>query len=121
MYSGHMTQPVEVILKDGSLNAGESCLRENLIVGDAVLTTVVKDSSKLCLLEALKTFDFPMIQSSCLSSIQKSGEDHGPKDYGFGSYGKAMFVEDPVSECFICILLRSLLQVTLFDDTAMIG
>lgn len=45
-----MTCPVEGMLKDGNLDAGESYLREDLIIDDAILPTDAKDSSDLHLM-----------------------------------------------------------------------
>lgn len=54
MHSGHMAQQVEAMLKYGSFTAGERHPRDDLVVGDAILPTHVKDSSEHCLLELLQ-------------------------------------------------------------------
>lgn len=55
--SGHVTYPVEAIVKDVSFAPAQRSPRENLIFGDAVLSTDARYTSELRLLEPLQTFD----------------------------------------------------------------
>lgn len=43
---------------------------EDLVVGDAILPTDSKDSTKLSLLDLLQMFDVPMIQSPCFTAYR---------------------------------------------------
>lgn len=71
-----MTWLAEALFKDGSLYAGEKLPREDLVVGDSVLPTDVKDFSELYLLKPLQTFDVLTIQTPGLTIIQNGGEYH---------------------------------------------
>lgn len=87
-HSEHVTHLAEVMLKDGRLNAGERYLREDLIVGDTVFLTDVKDSLELRMLELFQMFNVLMIQNPRLASVQEGGEeDHSPEDHDFLFYG----------------------------------
>lgn len=70
------------MLNDGNLDAGESYLREDLIIDDAILLTDAKDSSDLHLM-------------SWRYKVQ-SGEGHSLEGHDFGCYGEALIAKDPV-------------------------
>lgn len=101
-HSRQVNRRTEAVLKDGSLDAGARCPREDLVVGNVVLTNDAKNSSDIRLLEPLQTFDVLTIQSPCHAGIQKVGEDHGLEDNDSCSYIEAVIVEYPLHErCLI--------------------
>lgn len=101
MHSEYVICPVEVMLKDGSLDAGERCPREDPVVDDVVLPTDGMESLELFLLELLQTFDVSTILSLCFTSVQKNGESYIPEYRDFYSYVEAVIAEDLVQECSI--------------------
>lgn len=101
MHSEYVICPVEVMLKDGSLDAGERCPREDPVVDDVVLPTDGMESLELFLLELLQIFDVSTILSLCFTSVQKNGESYIPEDRDFYSYVEAVIAEDLVQECSI--------------------
>lgn len=115
MHSGHIALPAKSILKDGSLDNGES-----LVVIDAVLPTYTKDSSKYLLLEPLQTIDVLTIEGPLFVSVRRGRLDHDPGENDFGSYSEAVLAEERVRETSLRSVSRFVPDMKVFSKVLLI-
>lgn len=88
-------------MKDDSVDVVERCPRVNLVVGDAVLPSVAKESLGLVWgWNYFQTIDFPTVQSSRLTCVKSGRENQASEDWGFDSHVETVIAEDP------CALVR---------------